>query len=94
MESDLVCMPSEQFTKERLKFARALEYTINRASTINGGKPVDCVIVASEEMLHKVDEALLILGIRLNAIIDEMLPRRSIIFCNEADLDIWKIMPD
>lgn len=75
------------------RFARAVKYNIEQQSA-RSGKPCDCVIVATEEMLDKIDVALLSLGIQINAIIDEALPRRSVIFCNEADLDIWKIKSD
>lgn len=75
------------------KFAAALKYNLDQQSA-RSGKPADCVIVATDEMLYRVDAALQSLGIHINAIIDEALPRRSIIFCCEADLEIWKIKSD
>lgn len=80
-------MSNEQ-SSESERFARAILYNLT-AHYNRTGKRADCVIVATEEMLQKVDHALLTAGISLNAIIDEELPRRSIIFCNEADLDLF-----
>ena len=80
-------------TADKEAFARAIRINVERHSE-RTGKPCDCVIVATDEMLAKVDEALLSLGIPLNAIIDEALPRRSIIFCTESDLEIWKVQSE
>ena len=84
---------SKQDDSPEGRFARALRYNLEQQSA-RSGKSADCVIVATDEMLYRVDAALQSLGISINAIVDEALPRRSIIFCNEADLDIWKIKPD
>lgn len=93
MGKDTLRMYDGKRTDHKDRFATAIRINIEQHRN-RTGKSCDCVIVATEEMLEKVDEALLSLGIPLNAIIDEALPRRSIIFCTESDLDIWKIQSE